>query len=121
MTTNNYISIEGNLTRDPESQQVPTGSIIVKFDVAVNKKTKKGDNWDEEVSYFTIKKWQGKNENLGTLKKGQKVRIVGELKQERWEKDGKQNSRVVVMANDICLVKKLYETKSESFKDDIPF
>lgn len=123
MTKQNYVSVAGNLVRHPESKTVGSGAVIVKFDVAVTKKTKKNDNWEEENSFFTIKKWQDKNENLDLLKKGQKVRIIGELKQERWEKDGKNQSRVVIMANDISIVQNCYQKKEvqEEFQDDIPF
>ena len=32
------------------------------------------------------------------FKKGMKIALVGRLEQERWEKDGKKNSRVVINA-----------------------
>jgi|WetSurMetagenome_2_1015567.scaffolds.fasta_scaffold01426_9 single-strand DNA-binding protein len=95
----NIAIISGNLTADPEMKYLSSGTAICNFSVAVNSQYKKGEEIVKEVDFFTIKTFGKLAEISGEyLKKGRKVTVNGKLKQERWEKDGKQQSRVVINA-----------------------
>ena len=93
----------GRVTRDAELTYTPTGMAIVNFSIAVNhRKTKDGK---EDVSYFNCKAFGKLGENLNPyMKKGKQVVIHGFDKQERWEKDGQKNSRVIIYCEDIQLI-----------------
>ncbi len=93
------VLVEGNLTRDPELSYTPKGVACCKFSIAVNRRYKQGDEYVKEVSYFDIVAWTRLAEVCGEyLKKGRGVRVVGRLKQDRWEKDGQPHSRINIVA-----------------------
>ena len=87
----------GSLTHDPEIKFLSNTS-VVKFSVAVNRKRK-----DEEiVSFFDCEAWGSLAENAANcLKKGDRIIVTGELKQDRYEVEGKKRSAVVVVAEAI--------------------
>lgn len=92
-------TIVGRLVQDPELKFVGAkGTAVVKFSVAVNKK--RGDK--EETSYFDVSAWGTLAENVAnSLTKGGRVIVSGELTQERWEKEGKSFSRILIDAKNI--------------------
>ena len=97
----NRVILVGRLTKDIETRYMQNGSAIGRFSLAVSKG--KGDN--EEVSFFDVKMFGKLIEALQKyLVKGQQVVIDGELKQERWAKDGVNYSRVRVIAYSIQLI-----------------
>jgi len=93
-----HVVIVGNLTRDPELRHTPQGTAVCDISVAVNRKwTTSGGERKEEVSYFDCVAWAKAAEMAAKyLAKGRPVLIDGELRQERWEKDGAKHSRVKV-------------------------
>lgn len=103
MNNLNSILIEGNLTKDPESYTTPNGNSLCKFSLASNRYYKKDDDYQQEVSFFTIECWAKLAESCITyLHKGRAVRIIGRLKQERWNsKEGNPRERVVINAEHV--------------------
>jgi len=103
MNNLNSVLIEGNLTRDPESYTTPGGSSLCKFSIASNRYYKKGDEYQQEVSFFTIECWADLAVTCVTyLQKGRAVRVIGRLKQERWESsEGQPRERVVITAEHV--------------------
>lgn len=85
----NKVTIIGNLTRDPEIAETPTGVIVCKFAVAVNRKYK-DDNGEVVTDFFNVVAWRGLAENCGKyLAKGKKVAVVGTLQNRSYmDKDG---------------------------------
>lgn len=68
----NKVTIIGNLTRDPEIAETPTGVTVCKFAVAVNRKYK-DDNGEVVTDFFNVVAWRGLAENCGKyLAKGKK-------------------------------------------------
>lgn len=99
----NSIIIEGNLVRDVELKYSASGTAIAQSCLAVHTIEKKGDGYEETVSFidFTAfgKKAETINNNIG---KGSKVIIHGELKQNRWtNKEGVVKSRFEVIVDSI--------------------
>ncbi len=99
------VVIEGNLVRDPEKVLVGSnGSVMGKFSIAVNRYYKKANAESvEEVMYIGVQVWGGLAEGcLNYLKKGRGVRVVGRLRQERWEdKEGGNREKIVVVAEHV--------------------
>ena len=110
MTNINRVLEVGRITRDLGEKDfgyLPTGTARANISIAVNRATKKNNEWVDEVSYFDIVIWGKTAENLQPyLKKGQLVGIDGYLKQERWQdKDTyQQRSKIVIVAEQVELL-----------------
>lgn len=129
----NVVVLIGRLTRDAELKFTNSGLAIVRFSVASNRSIKRGDTWEKEVDYYDITSFGKQGEAVAQyLTKGTQVAIQGELRQDRWEKDGQKHSKVAIVANNIQLLGgKKQETQPsgqpeqssvpEQFEDDIPF
>lgn len=97
--------VVGRITKDCEFGYMNSGSAKADFSIAVNDSKKNGNEWVNEVSYFNITVWGKSAENLKDyLKKGQQVCIEAKLKQDRWEKDGKNFSAIKVVTENIQLL-----------------
>jgi len=105
MNNLNSVLLEGNLVRDPEKVLVGSnGNVMGKFSLAVNRYFKKANAESvEEVMYIGVQVWGGLAEGcLNYLKKGRGVRVVGRLRQERWEdKDGGSREKIIVVAEHV--------------------
>lgn len=101
----NCVTIVGRLTRDAELKHTAGGMAVTKFSIAVNRRRKVNDQWEDEASFFDVTLWGKQGEALNQyLLKGKQVGINGELRQERWEKDGQNRSRVEIVASGIQLL-----------------
>ena len=102
-------TIEGNVTKDPESRITKNGKKLCTFCIAVNHYTKNDNN--PQVSYIDVDTWENLADYCSkTIIKGKKVLVVGDLKQERWEgADGKNRSRIKIIGKEIRFI----ETKSK--------
>lgn len=90
----------GNLTRDPEIKAVGE-SHVCKFTIAMNHRTKD----KEEVCFVDIVTW-GKQAELVAkfFSKGKPILVEGRLKQDSWEKDGKQFTKHVINAEKVSFI-----------------
>lgn len=97
----NQVSLSGNLTADAELKYTNNGTIITIFTLAVNR------TWDgkETASFFDVKLFGKLGEAIHAwLRKGKPVIVGGRLQQERWEQDGQNRSKVVVVADFVELL-----------------
>jgi len=133
----NTVNLIGRVTRDTELKYTNSGLAVGSVSIAVNLSEKHGDKWEYVASFFEVKAFGKQIEAIARyLTKGQQVGITGKLKQERWEKDGQKQSRVVIIADNIQLLAKPAsadshpqtnpQTKSRGgqaveFEDDLPF
>lgn len=101
----NRVILVGRLTRDAELKYTGSGFPVCTFAIAVNRRRKNGDVWEEEASFFDIVLWGKAGEAINQyLIKGKQVCVDGELRQNRWEQDGQSRSRVEVVATNIQLL-----------------
>ena len=110
MSALNQIILEGNAVKDAEVKTKPWGTKFGTLSLANNHyyKDKKG-NFADEVSYFDVVIFgEGNLTNLvKNGKKGASIRVIGRIKQERWDgKDGKKFSRNVIIAQHLDFLKK---------------
>jgi len=92
----------GNLTRDPELKYTNSGKTVCNMSIANNRVYTKNGEKVTEVSYFDVEVWGVVAENCAKyLTKGSGVIVEGRLKQDRWEKEGKTQSRVRIAANSV--------------------
>ena len=96
----------GRLTRDAETKHTAGGMAICSFAVAVNRRVKKGEQWEEQASFFDVEMFGKRAESIGQyLVKGKQVGISGELAQDRWtDGDGQNRSKVKIIADDVQLL-----------------
>jgi single-strand DNA-binding protein len=101
----NHVVLIGRLTRDAELKYTANGQAVCKFSVAVNRRRKSGDQWVDEANFFDIVLWGRQGEALNQyLVKGKLVGVDGELRQDRWEQDGQNRSKVEIVANNLQLL-----------------
>ncbi len=101
----NTVVLVGRLTRDAELKYTNTGTAVCKFSLAVNRRKRSGDQWADEVSYFDIVLWGKQGEAIHQyLGKGKQVAVNGELRQNRWEQDGQNRSKIEIIALNVQLL-----------------
>ncbi|MDR2375535.1 MAG: single-stranded DNA-binding protein [Treponema sp.] len=101
----NHVVLIGRLTRDAELKYTAGGQSVCKFSIAVNRRRKNGEQWEDEANFFDIVLWGRQGEALNQyLLKGKMVGIEGELRQDRWQQDGQNRSRVEIVANNLQLL-----------------
>ncbi|MBN1409318.1 MAG: single-stranded DNA-binding protein [Spirochaetales bacterium] len=120
MNSLNSVLLEGNLVRDPEISYTPKGTALCKFTIATNRSFKLEDEYQKEVSYFSIVTWTKLAEVCKEyLGKGRGVRVVGRLKQDRWETtDGKTKSAVHVVAEHVEFKPDFKKSQPQAVKND---
>ncbi len=119
----NSVNIMGNLTRDPELKYTPSGKGVCSLSIANNRVYTKNNEKVTEVSYFDIDVWGPTADNcVKYLKKGSGIIVEGRLKQDRWEKDGKTQSRVRITANSVHFMPRRSEEGAAAHKsqDEAP-
>jgi len=103
----NSVNVMGNLTRDPEIKYTNSGRSVCNMSIANNRVYTKNSEKVTEVSYFDVEVWGVIAENCAKyLSKGSGIIVEGRLRQDRWEKDGKTQSRVRIAANNIHFLPK---------------
>ena len=105
----NRAAIIGNLTRDPELRQTPSGTNVATIGVATNRKwTGQDGQSNEETEFHNVVAW-GKLAQICAdyLKKGVKVYFEGRLKTRSWEsEDGHKNYRTEIIAENMIILQR---------------
>jgi single-strand DNA-binding protein len=96
----------GNLTRDPELRQTPTGQNVTSFSLALNRSYKDASGeWQEATDYIDIVAWGPLAERVSQyLTKGRRCLVQGRMQSRSWEQDGQKRSKVEVLANDVTFL-----------------
>ena len=96
----NRVQIIGHLGADPQEKVTPKGTKLVIFSVAVNSYWKGGDgNTNKRTDWFNVEAWGKAGEICQKiLKKGSLVYLEGQLRTDRYEKEGEPKffTKVVV-------------------------
>lgn|SRR5512133_1111895 len=101
----NCVNLIGRLTRDAELKYTSGGLAISRFSIAVNRRKKNGDTWEDEASFFDVTLFGKSAESVNQyLTKGKQVAIKGELHQDRWEQEGQARSKVGIIAESVQLL-----------------
>ncbi len=103
----NKVFLMGNLTRDIEMRQFPSGGNVGSFGLAVNEKYKdRNDQWVERVDFIDCDIFGKRAEAMAKyLGKGQAVFIEGRLRLDQWEdKQGQKRSKLKVVVTDFQFV-----------------
>jgi single-strand DNA-binding protein len=100
MVDMNKVIVAGNLTRDPEVRHIASGTAVADLGLAINRRYKDNSGRDkEEVVFVDVTVWDRQAENCAQyLTKGSPVLVEGRLKFDQWEKEGKKQSKLSVVA-----------------------
>lgn len=100
MASLNKVLLIGNLTRDPEVRFTPGGRAVCDMRLAVSRRFKRANGEDgEETCFVSIVVWDKQGEMCGKyLAKGSPAFVEGRLQLDEWEKDGRKNSTLRVLA-----------------------
>jgi len=100
----NTVTIVGNATRDPELRYTAGGAAVCSFGVAVSRRRKVGDQWEEATSFFDVTAWRDLAEHVAeSITKGCRVVVVGRLEQREYEaRDGSKRNVVEIVADEIA-------------------
>lgn len=102
----NQVILMGNLTRDPELRQTPSGQSVTSFSLALNRSYKDSSGeWQEATDYVDIVAWGPLAERISQyLSKGRRCLVQGRLQSHSWEQDGQKRSKVEVLAADVTFL-----------------
>ena len=113
----NKVILIGNLVRDLETRETPSGKTVANFSIAVNRP------FSNDTDFFNITVWDKQAENCAKfLKKGSKVGIVGYLYNRSYEaNDGTKRTITEVNATEVeFLTPKQAEEQVISVKRERP-
>jgi single-strand DNA-binding protein len=99
----NSVVLEGVLLADPVFRYTPQGMPACTFDIVSKRGTVRGGEVQETVSCFRVEARGKLAETCGSAgKEGRGVRVVGWLRQDRWNgTDGKERERIVLAAEHV--------------------
>lgn len=102
----NQVILMGNLTRDPELRQTPSGQSVVSFSLALNRSYKdQSGEWQEATDYIDVAAWGPLAERVAQyMTKGRRCLVQGRLQSRSWEQEGQKRSKVEVLANDVTFL-----------------
>jgi single-strand DNA-binding protein len=103
-TNINRVVMTGNLTRDPELRNIPSGTAVCNLRLACNTRRKdESGNWVDKPNYFDVTVWGAQGENCAQyLSKGRPVAIDGRLEWREWQdKDGNKRQSVDIIADSV--------------------
>lgn len=108
MASFNRIILVGNLTRDPEYKQLPSGQAVCRLAIASNRQFRNKQSGDmvQEVCYIDIDVWGAQAESCKQyLGKGRPILVEGRLKFDSWQdQEGKTRSKHSIVAESVVFL-----------------
>lgn len=118
----NKIMLTGRLTRNPESRNLSTGTLVVTFGMAVNRRYQAGNGeWKEETFFIDVETWGKLAERCADpnrFHKGRPVYVEGRMRIDEWERDGVKRSTVRINADTVTPFD--VPTRAGSDNQDVP-
>ena len=140
MANFNRVIIIGNLTKDPDFKQQPSGQGLCKLSLASNRqfRNKQTGAMVQEVCYIEVSVWGPQADNCRQyLQKGRAVLVEGRLKLDSWkDAEGQQRQRHTIVADSVVFLGTRGEAEAKRdelgggadeaihealFKDEAPF
>jgi single-strand DNA-binding protein len=98
----NKVFLIGNLTRDPELRETPSGIAVCRFSIAVSRNYTNEDG-ERQTDFFECTAWRGLGETIAKYtKKGKKVAVVGSVQLRSYEdNNGIKRTAVDIIVQDV--------------------
>ena len=105
MANINRVVLVGNLTKDPELRNLPSGTSVCKCRLAVNDRVKNRDTgeWTDKPNYFDVTVFGGLGEWLANNQgRGDGITVHGRLSWHEWDVEGGgKRSAVEIIADSV--------------------
>lgn len=97
----NKVFLIGNLTRDPETRETPSGVTMCRFAIAVQRPYSSQDG-ERQTDFFECTAWRGLGETIARYtKKGNKVAVSGSIQIRNYEDNqGTKRTAVDIIVQD---------------------
>ena len=98
----NKVFLIGNLTRDPEVRETPSGVAMCRFGIAVQRPYSSSEG-DRQADFFDCTAWRGLAETIARYtKKGNKISVVGSVQMRNYEDNqGVKRTAVDIIVQDV--------------------
>lgn len=114
----NKVTLVGNIGVDPDIRYTKTGETVVSFTMATNKRwkdkttgeLKQTTEWHKLVAFNSVAE-RAKEE----LSRGVPIKVEGEIRSNRWEKNGYEHLRQEVVVHDFELAGRREEDHSPTY------
>lgn len=105
MSNEAQITLTGNATGDAELRFTQSGAAVANVTVAVTPREKNGDQWqDGQAAFYRVAAWRDMAENVAeSVRKGDRVTVVGRLKPREYEHNGEKRMSLDVDADSVAL------------------
>ena len=99
----NHIVIMGRLTRDPELRHTQSGTPVVSFTLAVDRRYTPKDGGERQTDFIDVVAWQNLGEFVSKyFVKGQMAAVSGRLQIRDWtDKDGNKRRSAEIVAENV--------------------
>lgn len=108
MASFNQVILMGNLTRDPQTRQLPSQSPVAEFGLAVNRKYRTQEGEDREETCFVDCVAFGRQAEVIAqyCQKGKPLFVQGRLRLDQWEdkETGQKRSRMSVVVENFQFI-----------------
>jgi single-strand DNA-binding protein len=103
-----FITLVGNVGNDPEIRFTPAGVAVCNFNIANTERKQVNDAWvDGRTNWFKVSVWRSAGEAAAeTIRKGDRVMVVGRLSFSQYEKDGEMRVVPEITAESVAVVPK---------------
>ena len=100
----NKVIIGGRLTSEPELKTTQSGLSVVSFSVAVNRKTKQGE--EQKADFFNVTAWRQTADFVARyFKKSSAICIVGTLQNSTWtDQNNQKHYKTDIVADEVMFV-----------------
>ena len=117
----NKCILVGRLTKDPESTSTPTGVLVTKFTIAVNKRFQRQGE-ERQADFINIVSFNKTAEFVQKyFKKGQAIIVSGSIQTRTYEKDGDKRYITEVLAEEVNFCGSKNETNVAANIDNSEF
>lgn len=119
----NKVILIGYLGKDPEVKYTQSGMVVANFSVATTERWKdKSGEMQDHTEWHNIVAWGKLGEICGEyLVKGRQVYIEGKIQTEKWQdKDGNDRYTTKIVANEMKMLGKGEQQKTDHRQDDSP-
>ena len=114
MASLNKVILIGNLTKDPELKQTPSGVSVTSFSIGVSRKYS-GSDGNRETDFINIVAWRSTAEFIAKyFRKGSGISIVGSLQVRSYDSNGQKRYVTEVVAEEAGCIDKKESTGSEA-------
>ncbi len=101
----NRVTLMGNVTKDPDLRYTPSGSAVVSFSIATNRRYQKDNQWLDEVAFHNIVVWNNAEGLAKRIRKGTRIYVEGRVQTRSWDgQDGKKNYKTEIIAEKVILI-----------------